>query len=130
MFYLRRLAMIPAPARKPAPVFGIKIPPGYRDWKLIPVAHEEGKLNDLRAILGNNLAIKAYRRRIGKGRLRFRTAPSLPGWLGNTSHLRKTTRSLVVTSLPYPAPPTPWYLQFMVKDSKVRSDRRLGVRSI
>jgi hypothetical protein len=34
---------------------------GYRDWKLISVAHEEGNLNDLRAILGNNNAIKAYR---------------------------------------------------------------------
>jgi Cytochrome P460 len=44
-----------------APVFGIKIPPGYRDWKLISVAHEEGNLNDLRAILGNDIAIKAYR---------------------------------------------------------------------
>jgi hypothetical protein len=44
-----------------APIFGIKIPSGYRDWKLISVAHEEGKLNDLRAILGNDVAIKAYR---------------------------------------------------------------------
>ena len=44
-----------------APIFGIKIPPGYRDWKLISVAHEEGNLNDLRAILGNDTAIKAYR---------------------------------------------------------------------
>jgi hypothetical protein len=44
-----------------APIFGIKIPPGYRDWRLISVAHEEGKLNDLRAILGNEVAMKAYR---------------------------------------------------------------------
>src|SRR5580704_3759589 len=44
-----------------APIFGIKIAPGYRDWKLISVAHEEGSLNDLRAILGNDVAIKAYR---------------------------------------------------------------------
>ena len=44
-----------------APIFGVKIPPGYRDWRLISVAHEEGNLNDLRAILGNNVAIKAYR---------------------------------------------------------------------
>ncbi len=43
------------------PIFGIKIPPGYRDWAVISVAHEEGKLNDLRAILGNDIAIKAYR---------------------------------------------------------------------
>src|SRR5215475_4967619 len=44
-----------------APIFGVKIPPGYRDWRLISVAHEEGNLNDLRAILGNDVAIKAYR---------------------------------------------------------------------
>jgi hypothetical protein len=39
----------------------LTIPPGYRDWKLISVAHEEGSLNDLRAILGNDVAIKAVR---------------------------------------------------------------------
>ncbi len=44
-----------------APIFGVKIPPGYRDWKLISVAHEEGSLNDLRAILGNDIALKASR---------------------------------------------------------------------
>jgi hypothetical protein len=43
------------------PVFGITIPPGFRDWKLISVAHEEGNLNDLRALLGDDIAIKAYR---------------------------------------------------------------------
>jgi len=44
-----------------APIFGVKIPPDYRDWRLISVAHEEGNLNDLRALLGNDVAIKAYR---------------------------------------------------------------------
>jgi hypothetical protein len=44
-----------------APIYGIKIPPGYREWRLISVAHEEGTLNDLRAILGNDVAIKASR---------------------------------------------------------------------
>jgi hypothetical protein len=43
------------------PIFGIKIPTGYRDWRLVSVAHEEGNLNDIRAILGNDVAIKAYR---------------------------------------------------------------------
>jgi len=50
-----------------APIFGITIPAGYRDWKLISVAHEEGNLNDLRALLGNDAAIKAYR----EGKLPF-----------------------------------------------------------
>jgi Cytochrome P460 len=44
-----------------APIFGVKIPPGYRDWKLVSVAHEAGNLNDFRAVLGNDVAIKAYR---------------------------------------------------------------------
>ena len=44
-----------------APVFVKEIPPGYRDWKLISVAREEGDLDDIRAILGNDIAIKAYR---------------------------------------------------------------------
>ena len=44
-----------------APIFGIKIPSGYRDWKLISVAHEAGNNNDIRAVLGNDTAIKAYR---------------------------------------------------------------------
>jgi hypothetical protein len=48
-------------AGEAAPIYGIKIPPGYRDWRLISVAHEAGDLNDLRAILGNDTAIKAYR---------------------------------------------------------------------
>ena len=47
---------------QPAPLFGIKIPPpGYRDWRVISVAHEAGNNNDLRAVLGNDIAIKAYR---------------------------------------------------------------------
>jgi hypothetical protein len=44
-----------------APIFGGKLPPGYRDWRLISVAHEAGDLNDLRAVLGNDIAIEAYR---------------------------------------------------------------------
>ena len=44
-----------------APISGITIPPGYRDWRLISVAREEGTLDDVRAILGNDVAIKAYR---------------------------------------------------------------------
>ncbi|HYP29959.1 MAG TPA: cytochrome P460 family protein [Blastocatellia bacterium] len=50
-----------------APAFVKKIPPGYRDWRLISVAREEGDLNDIRAILGNDIAIKAYR----EGKLPF-----------------------------------------------------------
>lgn len=38
-----------------------RIPAGYRDWRLISVAREQGKQDDIRAVLGNDIAIKAYR---------------------------------------------------------------------
>ena len=50
-----------------APSYGVKIPPGYRDWRLISVAHEEGNFNSFAAVLGNDVAIKAYR----EGKLPF-----------------------------------------------------------
>jgi hypothetical protein len=46
---------------KATAVSEMKIPAGYRDWRLISVAHEAGDNNDIRAILGNDVAIKAYR---------------------------------------------------------------------
>jgi Cytochrome P460 len=55
------------PDEEAAPIFGVKIPPGYRDWKLISVTQEEGDFNQLRAQLGNDTAIKAYR----EGKLPF-----------------------------------------------------------
>ena len=50
-----------------APIFVTKIPPGYRDWRLISVSHEAGNLNSIGAVLGNDVAIKAYR----EGKLPF-----------------------------------------------------------
>lgn len=38
-----------------------KFPDGYRDWKLISVAHEEGDFKSFAAVLGNDVAIKAFR---------------------------------------------------------------------
>jgi hypothetical protein len=47
-----------------SPIYGVKIPDGYRDWRLISVKRltgAGGKLKQLRAELGNDIAIKAYR---------------------------------------------------------------------
>lgn len=49
------------PKQDAAPVYGVTLPEGYRDWKLISVAHEAGRNNDIRAILGNDIAVKAFR---------------------------------------------------------------------
>jgi hypothetical protein len=43
------------------PIYGIKIPDGYRDWRMISLASVGGSFNDLRVKLGNDTAIKAYR---------------------------------------------------------------------
>jgi hypothetical protein len=47
--------------KEAGPIFVTDIPVGYRDWRLISVAREEGDLDDIRAILGNDEAIKSYR---------------------------------------------------------------------
>jgi hypothetical protein len=58
----KRLAvLLVAVAMVAATTFVTKVPAGYRDWRLISVAHEAGELNDIRAIVGNDKAIKAYR---------------------------------------------------------------------
>jgi cytochrome P460 len=44
-----------------APIYGIQIPRGYRDWTLISVASVGPPVNDTRAKLGNDVAVSAYR---------------------------------------------------------------------
>jgi len=96
------------------PVFGIKILPGYRDWRLISVAHEEGNLNDLRAILGNDVAIKAYR--AGKFPFPDGTIIARLAWAYVPSEENNKVFGRRQSFVPGPQPE--WYLQFMVKDSK------------
>jgi hypothetical protein len=91
-----------------------EIPPGYRDWKVVSVAHEAGDLNDIRAILGNDIAIKAYREGtlpFPEGAIVGRIAWSyVPSEENNKTFGRD--QSFVAGS------PTDFYLQFIVKDSK------------
>jgi len=97
-----------------APVFGIKIFPGYRDWKLISVAHEEGNLNDLRAILGNDVAIKAYR----TGKLPFPDGTIIARLAWSYVPSEENNKVFGRRQSFVPGPQPEWYLQFMVKDSK------------
>ena len=46
-----------------SPIYGVRLPAGYRNWELVSVAHEGGNLNDIRAILGNPTALQAFRDR-------------------------------------------------------------------
>jgi Cytochrome P460 len=48
-----------------SPIYGVKIPAGYRDWKIIAVDQllVPGKTDQLRAQFGNDIAIKAFKER-------------------------------------------------------------------
>lgn len=100
-------------AQDAAPIFVTKIPPGYRDWRLISVAREEGNLNDIRAILGNDTAIKAYR----EGKLPFPDGTIIArlAWSHDASEENNKVfgrPQSFVAGLPKNG------IQFMIKDSK------------
>src|SRR5262245_10337966 len=76
-------------AQETAPIFVKEVPPGYRDLKCVSVAHEAGGLNDIRAVLGNDIATKAYR----DGRLPFPEG----------AIVGRTTRPLAESNLSSPA---------------------------
>lgn len=50
----------PMPAA--SPIYGVTLPEGYRQWELIAPALEAAPLNEIRAVLGNRIAVDAYRR--------------------------------------------------------------------
>jgi len=94
------------------PIFGIKMPAGYRDWKLISVAHEAGSLNDLRAVLGNDVAIKAYR----EGKLPFPDGTIIARLAWNYVPSEENNKAFGRTQSFVAGSAT--NVQFMVKDSK------------
>jgi hypothetical protein len=96
-----------------APIFGVELPPGYRDWRLISVAHEEGTLNDLRAILGNDIAIKADR----EGRLSYPDGAIIARLAWSYDPLEESSEAFGQPQS-YVAGPPKNGVQFMVKDSK------------
>jgi len=63
-------SMAPAPGRAAqgaAAIYLKEKPAGFRDWTLISEAHEAGNINSIGAVLGNDVATKAYR----EGKLPF-----------------------------------------------------------
>jgi hypothetical protein len=58
-----RLAASGHPDGESSPIYGVRIPAGYRDWQLIAVKqlHFAGKGEPLRAQLGNDITIKAFK---------------------------------------------------------------------
>ena len=96
-----------------APILGGSIPAGYRDWKLISVAREEGNLNDLRAILGNDIAVKAYR----DGTLPFPDGTIIARLAWSYDPLKESSKAFGHPQSFVAGPPKNG-VQFMVKDAK------------
>src|SRR2546430_13571110 len=99
--------------REAAPISGVTIPPGYRDWRLISVAHEEGNLNDLRAILGNDVAFKASR----EGKLPFPDGTIIARLAWSYDPLEESEKAFGRRQSFVAGPPKNG-VQFMVKDSR------------
>jgi hypothetical protein len=98
--------------REAAPVFVTTIPPGYRDWRLISVAHEEGNLHSFAAILGNDVAIKAYR----EGKLPYPDGAMIAAL--HYGHVPSEENDKVFGNPQSFIPGAPTNTQFMFKDSK------------
>jgi hypothetical protein len=100
-----------ADAESAAP-YVTEIPQGYRDWKWISSAHEAGNLNSLGAVLGNDVAFKAFR----DGKL-----PYPDGSIIAALHYRNVSsdeNNMVFGQAQSFVPGAPTNIQFMVKDSR------------
>ena len=103
-----------------APIYGVKMPQGYRDWRLISVKRLTGKqltgsggnLKQLRAELGNDIAIKAYR----EGTLPFPDGSIIAALHWNEDSSDADNKALGRSQSFVAGAPT--NVQFMVKDSK------------
>jgi Cytochrome P460 len=93
-------------------VFVDKIPSGYRDWRVISVAHEEGNLKSLGAVLGNDVAIKAYR----EGTLPFPDGAIIAAL--HWRHVPSEENNKIFGRSQSFVAGAPTNVQFMVKDSK------------
>lgn len=89
-----------------SPLYGVSLPAGYRQWELIAPAQEAAPLNELRAVVGNRIAIAAYR----KNKLPFPDGAILVklAW--------KRRRSAEFEPASIPGEPTT--VQVMVKDAR------------
>jgi Cytochrome P460 len=94
-----------------APAYVTKIPPGYRDWKWISVSHEAGNLNSIGAVLGNDVAIKAYR----EGKLPYPDGTIIAAL--HYGHTPSAENNKVFGQAQSFVPGAPTNIQFMVKDS-------------
>jgi hypothetical protein len=89
-----------------SPIYGVTLPPGYRQWELIAPALEDAPLNELRTVVGNKAAVDAYARN---------SQPFPDGTvLVKLAWKRQTSAEFATATVPGAATT----VQVMVKDSK------------
>ncbi len=94
-----------------AALYVTEMPQGYRDWRWISSAHEAGNINSIGALLGNDIAIAAFR----SGKL-----PYPDGTMLAALHYRYSPsdeNNKIFGKVQSFVPGTPTNIQFMVKDS-------------
>ena len=97
----------------PPPMYVTKIPTGYRDWRVISVAHEEGSLHSFAVVLGNDVASKAYR----DGKLPFPDGTIIAAL--HYSHIPSNENNKVFGREQSFVPGPPTNIQFEVKNSRL-----------
>jgi hypothetical protein len=105
------IAPAPGHADGQAAPFVTEIPHGYRDLKWISSAHEAGNLNSLGAVLGNDIAINAYR----DGKLPFPDGAIIAALHYRYVPSEENNKVFGQAQSFVPGPAT--NIQFMVKDS-------------
>ena len=102
-----------------APIYEIKIPSGYRDWRLISVNHlAGGNLKQMRAQLGNDIAIKTFR----EGKVPFPDGTIIAALHWTEASSDENNKVLAIgfpgAGLQSSVAESPVNVQFMVKDLK------------
>ena len=106
------IAPTPGNAVEEAAPWVTEKPAGYRDWGWISSAHEAGKLNSLGAVLGNEVAIKAFR----NGTIPFPDGTIIAAL--HYSHVPSDENNKIFGQAQSFVPGPATNVQFMVKDSK------------
>lgn len=114
VLFLALVAVIGTAAEKAAapagpassPIFGVTIPKGYRNWQLIAVSHRTDNKDELRAVLGNDIAMKAFR----ANTLPFPDGSMMAKLLWKREPMKEFQGAWVPGAAPW--------IEFMVKDSK------------
>jgi len=97
-----------------SPIYGVTIPPGYRDWKVISVSQLSGKANQLRVELGNDIAIKAFR----DGTRPFPDGAIVAALHWNAEAPEDNNKVLAILGVQSMIAGATANVQFMVKDTK------------